>query len=432
MGKSDSVVITGVGLMTPLGDSLSGVTSSLRSGTSCAAPLPHHNYSTMPATCGGFIGEEPLVPYELCPIKYRIFKPYLTFGVAATYNALVDSGLYDGKSFDSTYGERDRGLFVCQGVNGDNAEGLFDAFAESSDVDGSLNLGHFATEGINAVHPRWILSAISNNLIFFLSSEFGLHGDNSNMTYSAVGGSYMLEAAFSSLKSGKSAMAVVSASDSIINWQALDDIAKLGLLSDGDKGRKAQRMLPYSSDSVGALPSEGAASIVLELEESARARNARIYGRIVETRQHCAVEHLLLPAIDGSDTSEVLGHLLSCVKNGGRTLVNLNGMSAPAFDTAELEGLKKVVHSGKDKNLLCSSSKHLFCHTFSASFIIDLAATILAMAGEFSFPLPGPPQVSGLSDSLFCTEPSEYPHKYGVVLGQGLGGNTGGVLVERV
>jgi 3-oxoacyl-[acyl-carrier-protein] synthase II len=252
------------------------------------------------------------------------------------------------------------------------------------------------------------------------------------MTYSAVGGSYMLDAALSSITSGKSSMAVVSGSDSIINWQALDDIAKLGLLSDGEKGRHAKRMLPFSRAAVGALPGEGAASLILEREDNARARNAKIYGRIVKTRQYCSASDLLLPSKDGRETAEVLGHLLSSTEKGRSTLVNLNGMSAPAFDQAELLGLKIVINSHGNKGLLCSSSKHLFCHTFSASFTIDLAATVLAMENQFSFPLPVEPEVNGIDKAIFCTEAKDYSHDYGLVLGQGLGGNTGGVLVERV
>ena len=430
--KQDAVVITGLGFMTPLGDDIAQITKSIEASKGCVRPLTGQDYETMPAAFGGQIEDDELAKYDLCPIKFKMFKPYLKYGFIAASNALKDAGLYDGKSFDSRYAEKDRGVFVCQGTNGDNAEGLFDAFCEASNDDGSLDMQNFAGDAINMVHPKWMLPSISNNLIFFLTAEFGLRGDNNNMTYSAVGGAYMLEAAFDSLKSGKCSMAVVASSDSILNWQAMDDVAKSGLLCEGGKGAGAKQMLPFGKDAVGSLPSEGAACLVLELEENAKARKAKIYGRLLDTWQHCAASDVLTPCADGKETEAVLSHLLSAAPTKADTLVSLNGMSQQKFDEAELAGLEKVVKARGEQQLTCSSAKHLFCHTFSASFTVEFAATLLALQNDFVFSLPTAPHSSGLSSSLFCTTPTKKSHKYGVVLSQGLGGNTGGVLFERL
>ena len=418
--------------MTPLGDDIDQVTKCLESGQACARTLTGHDYETMPAAFGGQIADEELAKFGLCPIKFKMFKPYLKYGVIAAEKALLDAGLYDGKNFDGRYAEKERGVFVCQGVNGDNAEGLFDAFSEASNADGSLDIQNFAGDAINVVHPKWMLPSISNNLIFFLTAEFGLRGDNNNVAYSAVGGSYMLEAAFDSLKRGKCSMAVVAASDSILNWQAMDDVAKSGILCEGGEGIGAQKMVPFAKEAVGALPSEGAACLVLELEEAAKARKAKIYGRVLDTWQHCSASHVLEPAADGAETAEVLSHLLASAKTKDNTLVSLNGMSQRSYDEAEIEGLQKVVKERGAAGLVCTSAKHLFCHTFSASFTIELGATLLALQNDFVFPLPIEPVANGSSPSLFCTTALKQSNRYGLVLSQGLGGNTGGVLFERL
>ncbi len=432
MVKRDAVVITGLGFMTPLGDSIEEVSKAIKGGNSCAVPLAADSYDTMPASFGGIVSPETLASYELCPIKFKMFKPYLKYGVVAAQNALLDAGLLEGKNFDPRYAEKDRGVFVCQGVNGDNAEGLFEAFTEASNPDGTLDVQKFAGDGICVVHPKWMLPSISNNLIFFLTAEFGLRGDNNNVTYSAVGGSYMLEAAYHSLMRGSCDLAVVAASDSILNWQAMDDIAKSGLLCEEGTGPGSQKMLPYSKDAVGALPSEGAACLVLEREEAAKARGAKIYGRLVDTWQHCSADDVLFPKKDGSEIAEVTNHLLGSVPKGSSTMICLNGMSEKAYDEAELNGLKKAIEGRGTEGLCCTSLKHLFCHTFSASFVVELAGAVLALNNEFVPPLPCKPNSPDFDETLFCTDRVEKSNQYALVLSQGLGGNTGGVLIERV
>jgi len=426
MHTDDPIVVTGLGVMTPLGDSSDGVADALRQGRCAAAPLPEHDYSTMPSSWGGSIVPGVLEPYELCPIKFKMFKPYLKYGVVAVRNALTDAGLMAGGRMSDRYPELERGVFVCQGTNGDNAEGLFDAFAESTGPDGEFDLRRFASSGLDAVHPKWMLPSISNNLIFFLTAEYGLRGDNNNVTYAPEGGAYMLDAAVASLRMGACAMAVVAGADSILNWQAQDDLAKSGILGRG------RRMAPFTDRADGALPSEGAAALVLELESAALERGAPVYGRLRSTWQHCSARHLLEPAEDGSETAVVLGRLLQDVPEPNEAvMVCCNGMAVPSFDRAELEGLANVMAAEPDRELVCTSAKHLFCHTYSASFVVDVVASLLALRNEFVMALPEPPTTKVTAAARFVTEPVDRPLRYGIVLTQGLGGNTGGVLLER-
>lgn len=428
----DDIVITGIGFMTPCKDSIDEIISSLENRRSAVRKLEDCDYSTMPVDHGGRIELSSLKKYNFDPIKLKGFQNYIKFGLAATKNALSDAGFIgaDGSRDYRGYEEDRRGAFVSTGINGRNAEALFEAFSNSKNAEGALDLKKFGMEGIPCVHPKWILTAISNNLIFFITSEYSLKGDNNNCTYTAAGGCYMLDAAISSIRSGHSDMAVVTGSDSILNWQALDDLSKLGLIG-VEKGRRPESMQAYTAAAAGSLPSEGAACLVIEKYENAVKRGAKIYCRISSILQYSTGADIFAAPDDGAGTRRVLSAMLSNLS--GETLVNLNGSAVPAWDADDIKAVSSIAASPEfsdiSKKLHFTSSKPYFGHAFSASFVIDSAVSALSLLKGFKFAMPHNVYAPGVD---FINEHGPSAHVNIITMCRCLGGNTGGVLFEKI
>jgi len=432
---NDSVVVTGIGFLTALGDRQDAIVKALKGKNSAVGELTGRDYSSMPVKFGSRIDPAILDSYDLDRIRFKMFKDYVKFGFIATKNALEDAGLLEGETFDERYIESRRGMFVSTGINGENAEGLFDAFARSEGADGGLDLSLFASRGIPIVHPMWILSTLSNNLIYFLTSSFGIKGDNNNVTYASSGGGYMIDAAWDSLQQGQCDVALVTGADSIINWQAIDDLTKSGVLAHDTGVDPVRTMAPYTVFAAGALPGEGAACLVLEREDAARERGATIYARVLGTALASSGTDHLSPRPDGQETAQVLESLIGRAPSKSFFLLNLNGCSIPAWDRAELKGLSRALEfpggSAAVSRFVCTASKPYFGHTFAASFVIDAAVSALSLHAGFAFGLLESPSVPE-ARSDFCLDYTNSDHGFAITLGQGFGGNTGGVLFGRV
>lgn len=426
---NEPIAITGIGMITSLGDSAEEIMTSIDSGRVGASRISFQDCSEMPASWGGQVDDSVIASYALDRIRYKLYNRYLKLGVIATSQSLA--GAF-GKAAESIpYPEHRRGIFVSTGTNGENVEGLFEGFRASEGETGGLDMARYASDGLESVHPQWILTSLSNNLIFFLTSEFQLRGDNNNTTYDPVGGCFMLGSALRSLRQGFCDMAVVTGTDSILNWQAQDDLAKIEILSTpGKSSIPNDRMLPFSTEARGALPGEGACSLVLEPLSRARARGAEIYCTIRETTTFKSPFSTLLPEPSGAETEKVISDLLSAQKPEEEILVNLNGMGNPAWDIPELKG---SAAAARRRNLLFTTTKAWLSHTYSASMIMDTALTALILKKDYIPALIcSPDQREGICPEMnFQIQRREGAPDLAVCLCQGPGGNTGGVLIEK-
>ncbi|OQA80030.1 MAG: 3-oxoacyl-(acyl-carrier-protein) synthase 2 [bacterium ADurb.Bin243] len=396
LNGGEEAVITGIGIMAPMADSLTQALEIIKSGKSVLKKLEKHDYSAMPLEYGGEISKEALDAHNLDPIKYKGFQNYIQYGVIAAGKALADAGLTDAESGRWTcglYDETRRGAFVSTGVNGNNAEALFEAFSFSAAPNGTLDLSAFASEGVGHIHPKWILTALSNNLIFFVTSQYSLKGDNNNVTFTSAGGAYMLSAAINSLKEGGCDMAVVLGADSILNWQAIDELGKLGILNDRRLSGAASSMPAFSRDARGSLPSEGGAALVIELKKNAVKRGAKVYAAVKGCSQYCEASQSPAPLETGEGFAEVFTRLYRSAAIGpeDRVLVNLNASAIPQWDAAELNGLKKSLASISPaalNNIIPCALKPYFGHLFSASFVFETALAAAAMKEGSPCPMP--------------------------------------------
>ncbi|HBC76790.1 MAG TPA: hypothetical protein DC017_18465 [Candidatus Wallbacteria bacterium] len=435
-----AIVITGIGIISPAADSIAATLETLKNKKSAIKKLEKNDYGTMPVGYGGEIAAEYISKYKLDPIKFKGFQSYIHCGVIAARNALCDAGLFDASGRGSWiyggYEETMRGAFVSSGVNGNNAEALFEAFSVSGDSGGGLDIAKFAATGAGFIHPKWILTALSNNLIFFITSEFGLKGDNNNTAFSAAGGAYMLAAAERAIREGACDMAVVCGADSIVNWQAVDELVKLGILNDKHEGGAAVSMPAYTAGALGALPSEGAAALVLERKKTAAGRGARIYAEISGCAQYCE-------GTGGAPSGGAEGfvkvfealHRSAKLTENDNILLNLNAASISGWDNAELKGLEILSEKYPEtfgKNIKLTGLKPYFGHTFSASFVMETAVAAAALESGLAYGLPHETGAPAGLNRLFENDFGGGKSDKSMVITACIGGNYAGVALEKL
>lgn len=304
------IFITGIGMITPYGCGSVPLFDALDRGTPAFGPLTQIDCSTIPVKVGGWIDESRLETAGLMHNKLRGMGKYVKLGVMAARQAIEDAAL-DLKTLPP---ER-VGTFISSGTFGHNAEGLFSAFDVSRHPDGGLDLALMATEGIDCVHPWWLLSTISNNLIFFVTHFFNLRGPNSNVCNSAVGGAYALDRALESLRFGEIDLALVGGADCPLNWQLLSDLSRLQFTAEGAP-EAVLPFHPYHPSACGTIFSEGAAFLILETEALVKQRQSPVYAEIAATALAGQFDELTRPHPEGRPFRQVLAELLGPANAG--------------------------------------------------------------------------------------------------------------------
>ncbi len=424
---NNEVVITGLGFLTPLGDSIETINSNLIEGKTAIKKLTRHDYSTMSSSFGGEITDKMLNNYVFDKFKLKSFKDYIKYGLASSYNALMDSNLLGENRKLSHYDEYDFGAYVSTGINGENAEGLFEGFARSADENNQFDKSIFGKKGMDRVHPKWILTSLSNNLIYFITSEYNIKGDNNNVTYSGLGGCTMLESAYYAVKNGICNGAIITGTDSIINWQTMDDLSKSKVLQENQNSNK-DKILPYTNKANGTLPSEGSCSIIIENLETAKKRNAKVYGKIKGISQVFSA----MSRKENDGFKRVINELNEFKnKDSKNTQINLCGSSIKEYDELELKQINDSINSvtTKDETKFICTKPH-FGNIFSASFVLDTAVSATMLKNQTHFNLPF---VSEINDSKERFEnKEEFKHDNAISLGQGIYGDLGGILIEKL
>jgi 3-oxoacyl-[acyl-carrier-protein] synthase II len=252
----------------------------------------------------------------------------------------------------------------------------------------------------------------------------------------------MLDAAVRSVREGYCDMALVCGADSILNWQALDELCKLGILNDKYISGAADSMPAYSSRARGALPSEGGAAIVIERKKDAIGRGANIYAEIKACGQYCvrggADYESGGPSLDNNAAG--FARLFEKLYAGAgfdrqdAVLANLNASAIGALDECELNGLRLLGQkhgSGYFDNIKLSGLKPYTGHCFSASFVLETAIAAAALKENLVYSLPYESDSPDLKE-LFDKDFNGAQYNKTMIFSGCLDANFAGVALERL
>ncbi|MBK9436909.1 MAG: beta-ketoacyl-[acyl-carrier-protein] synthase family protein [Chloracidobacterium sp.] len=345
------VVITGLGVVSPIGNDAASFWNSLTECRSAIGPMTKVDGSTLRfqnvAEVSDFIAADHFDEKSLLWLD-----PFTQYGIVAAREAIVDSGL------ELTDELRDRGGVVtgsCLGGKMTEDELFYKLYAE----------------GKQRHQPIAIPRAMSNAAASHISMEFGLTGPTFTISTACSSANHAIGQAFWLIRQGTIDMAVAGGSEAPICYGNLKAWESMRVVSQ-DTCR------PFSRDRSGMILGEGAAMFVMETLESARKRGARIYAEIAGFGMSADAHHLTMPLSSGAAKA-----MRAALSDGGIApeqvgYINAHGTATQANDPMEAEAIRSVFGQHTDA-LAVSSTKSMHGHALGAAGAIESAATILAI-----------------------------------------------------
>lgn len=349
------VVVTGMGIVSPLGDSLPEVLEALQQGKSGIAYHPPYDEFNLRSRIGGFTRID---------IREHIDKKELRFmGDAAAYayiamqQAINNAGLDDDQVSNPRTG-------LIMGSGGTSAANV----VESADI--------MRKKGIRRLSPFMVPRTMSSTVSAGLTAPFRIKGLCYSISSACATGSHCIGAGMEQIQLGKQDIMFAGGSDEE-HWIQTSMFDAMGALSTGfnDSPQKASR--PYDVDRDGFVVANGAGVIVLEELEHARRRGAQIYGEVIGYAATADGHQVVAPSGEGA---------VRCMQLALQSVhtpvdyINAHGTSTPIGDLVELEAIRTVFGS---KVPLISSTKSLSGHTLGAAGVHEAIYCLLMLGHDF-------------------------------------------------
>jgi 3-oxoacyl-[acyl-carrier-protein] synthase II len=365
------VVVTGLGMVTPLGCGVEPSWSRLISGASGAGPITTFDVSDLPAriACniprgdgsdGTFNPDDWMEPKE-----QRKVDDFIVFAMAAATQALTDAG-WKPESYEDQIAT---GVAIGSGIGG--LGGIYEA---------SLLLKE---RGPRRLSPFFIPGRLSNLAAGYVSIEHGLKGPNHAVVTACSTGAHAIGDASRMIALGDAEVMLAGGTESAINRIGIAGFCACRALSTGfnDTPEKASR--PYDKDRDGFVMGEGAGVVVLEELEHARARGARIYAEIVGYGMSGDAYHITSPAEDGDGAYRCMSAALdrAGITAGDLDYINAHGTSTQLGDEIELRAVERLLANAPKKPSM-SSTKSATGHLLGAAGAIEAIFSVLALRDQ--------------------------------------------------
>ena len=353
------VVVTGLGLVTPLGRTVSETWEGLKAGKSGAAPIKRFDPSALDVRFGCEVkGFDPLESMDRKEAKRCDL--YCQYGIAAAHQAVQDAGLHDGAI------PQDRtGVIIGSGIGG------IWTFEEQCKL--------YLEKGPGRVSPFFVPMFIPDMASGLVSIRLGARGPNYCTVSACASSAHAIGESFRLIQSGTADVMVTGGAEAAITPLAIAGFSNMKALSmRNDEPEKASR--PFDRDRNGFVMGDGSGVVVLEALERALDRGATIYGEVVGYGMSADAYHMTQPAPGGAGAKLAIRRCLRDARLETKEVdyVNPHGTSTPHGDVAEIQALKEVF--GEDaKRLLVSSSKSMTGHLLGAAGGLEFAVCVLAM-----------------------------------------------------
>ena len=409
------VVLTGIGMVTPIGNTREQTWENLVAGKSGGAPITIFPLRDAPVRFACEVKDfEPTVAMDR-KLARRTDR-YCQFVLVAAREAIEDSGLdvtADG------LGER-TGTAVATGIGG----------LQTLD----LAHEHLFSKGIDRMSPLWITMLIPNMGAAMVSMEYGFRGPSSTVTTACAASSMAIGDAVGTIRDGRADVMVAGGSEAPITPIGVGGFYAMRAISQrNDDPATASR--PFDAGRDGFVIGEGAAIVVLEELEHARARGARIYGEMMGYGCTADAHHFTEPDPTGVGQTRAMRMALeeAGMEPSAIGYINAHGTSTPVGDSAETRTIKQVLGEEGAYRVPVSSTKSMTGHMLGAAGSTELAFTALAMCRNVL-----PPTINQFEADPSCDldyVPNEARHgvdvKVGLSNGFGFGGHNASLVVQR-
>ncbi|MGI9090433.1 MAG: beta-ketoacyl-ACP synthase II [Gemmatimonadaceae bacterium] len=357
---SRRVVVTGMGAVTPVGNSVAATWDALIAGRSGVAPITKFDAAKFPVRIAAEVKD--FNPGEFMDRKeVKRSDVYTQYSVAAAKMAMADAGLSDTSSLDP-----DRiGVIVGSGIGG------LKSFEEQHDV--------YREMGPGKISPFFIPMFIADIAAGIVSMHFNAKGPNYATVSACATSAHAIGDAFRTIQYGDAEVMISGGAEATVTPMAIGGFANMKALSErNDSPATASR--PFDATRDGFVMGEGAGIVILEELEHALARGAKIYGEIVGYGATGDAYHLTSPAPNGEGAQRAMKRAM---KDAGLTpddiqYINAHGTSTPANDLNETRAIK-AVFGDRAMDLNVSSTKSATGHMLGAAGAVEFIVSTLVV-----------------------------------------------------
>ncbi len=405
------VVVTGLGLITPLGIGVKESWTNIINGQSGIGKITKFDCSSFPSQVAGEVKNfDPLV--YIPPKDARRMDTFIQFGIAAGIEAFKDSGI----EVNDNNSER-IGVSVGSGIGGINS------IESTGDV--------FKQGGARKVSPFFIPGTIINMISGNLSIMLNLKGPNVSIVTACTSGTHSIGDAARMIEYGDADVMLAGGSEAAITELSVAGFsAAKALSSRNDDAKTASR--PWDRDRDGFVIGEGAGVMVLEEYDHAKQRDAKIYAELVGYGMSADAYHITAPSSDGPRRSMVNALKNANVNVDNVQYINAHGTSTPLGDLNETNAIK-VTFGNYAKKLVVNSTKSMTGHLLGGAGGIESVFTVLAIVNQTSPPTINIFNQDPECDLDFCAnEARSVKIDFALKNNFGFGGTNGSLVFKKI
>ncbi|GMV54751.1 MAG: 3-oxoacyl-[acyl-carrier-protein] synthase 2 [Betaproteobacteria bacterium] len=353
------VVVTGLGIVSPVGNTVKEAWANITSGRSGIGAITRFDASGFPVRIAGEVRGFDVSAY-LSPKEARRYDLFIHYGLAAASDALRDAGI----SADAADAER-IGVCIGSGIGGlplieDNSETYLEG-------------------GVRKISPFFVPGTIINMVSGILSINFGFKGPNLALVSACATGNHSIGEAQRLIEYGDADVMVAGGAEATVSPLGVGGFAAMKALStrNDDPGGASR---PWDVGRDGFVLAEGAGVLVLEELEHARARGAHIYAELAGYGLSADANHITAPCDDGSGAARSMAGALRNARLNPEAVdyINAHGTSTPLGDIAETIAVKRCFGEHARK-LAMSSTKSMTGHLLGAAGGVEAVFSVMAV-----------------------------------------------------
>ncbi len=362
------VVVTGLGLISPVGNSVAEGWANILAGRSGIAPITRFDASALACRFAGEVKGFDVEAY-MPGKEARHMDTFIHYGVAAAAQAVQDSGLPVNEALNEEQAER-IGCIVGSGIGG---LPLIEATQQE-----------YRDRGARRISPFFVPASIINMISGHISIRYGFKGPNLAIVTACTTGLHCIGEAGRLIEYGDVDVMVAGGSEATVSPLGVGGFAAARALSTrNDDPTTASR--PWDKDRDGFVLGEGAGVLVLEEYEHARRRGAKVYAELVGFGMGADAFHMTAPNVDGPRRS-----MLAALRNAGLNVdqvqyLNAHGTSTPLGDLNETNAIK-ASFGAHAQRLVVNSTKSMTGHLLGGAGGIESVFTVLALRDQVSPP----------------------------------------------
>ena len=410
MYKNRRVVVTGMGAITPIGNSVEEFWSGIKEGKTGFGPITY--FDTADYRCKLSAEVKDFDPTQYMDKKSaRRMEQFCQFAVAAAGQAIADAGLI--------MEQEDPYMVGCSVGSG---IGSLQAMEREYD--------RLKEKGPGRVGPMLVPLMISNMAAGNVSIAYGLKGKSLNVVTACATGTHSIGEAYRTIQYGDADVMVAGGTESSITPIGIAGFSALTALSFSEDPQRAS--IPFDKDRNGFVMGEGSAVVVLEELEHAKKRGAKIYAELIGYGCSSDAYHITSPAEDGSGAATAM---LNALKDGGvapeeLTYINAHGTSTHHNDLFETRAIK-LAFGEHAYDLKINSTKSMVGHLLGAAGAVEFVTCVKEIQEGYIHRTVGLRETEEELDLNYCRDSYEEEVPYALTNSLGFGGHNASLLLKK-